>query len=298
MRSASSSVDVEKLADIVSDATVDLLEEVAAARIERVVEIEDPRVDFGESAKVARSVRRYGFDGQVHFHQYRLARLRLHRLKEVGAFSPAREYRGRNATMLRERNEARGVRRKKPHLCFQEDLFMRFTQTAAAAALLALAFGGPAFAEETKFMAMLTAAEEVPPTNSAGTGTADITWNSDTKELTWTIEFSGLSGPATAAHFHGPADPGANAGPQVPITGLESPSTGTATLTDAQAAGTRRWQMVREYPHRAAPGRRDPRSGCGRDVGGSPRLGHRLNSAPCFMRCWGRARWRSARAAR
>ena len=112
---------------------------------------------------------------------------------------------------------------------------MRFTQTAAAAALLALAFGGPAFAEETKFMAMLTAAEEVPPTNSAGTGTADITWNSDTKELTWTLEFSGLSGPATAAHFHGPADPGANAGPQVPITGLESPSTGTATLTDAQA---------------------------------------------------------------
>ena len=200
--------------------------------------------------------------------------------------------------MLRGTERGPGRSAKKPHLCFQEDLFMRFTQTAAAAALLALAFGGPAFAEETKFMAMLTAAEEVPPTNSAGTGTANITWNSDTKELTWTLEFSGLSGPATAAHFHGPADPGANAGPQVPITGLESPSDGHGHADGRSGPGTRRWQMVREYPHRAAPGRRDPRSGCGRDVGGSPRLGHRRNSAPCFMRCWGRARWRSARATR
>jgi hypothetical protein len=114
---------------------------------------------------------------------------------------------------------------------------MQFTRTAIAAAAFAVAlgFGGSAFAEETKFMAMLTGAEEVPPTDSAGTGTANITWNSDTKEISWSIEFSGLSGTATAAHFHGPADPGANAGVQVPITDLESPSEGAATLTDAQA---------------------------------------------------------------
>ena len=115
---------------------------------------------------------------------------------------------------------------------------MRFIQTAVSAVTLAVAIGfaAPALAEETKFMAMLSAAEEVPPTDSAGTGTANITWNSETKELSWSIEFSGLSGAASAAHFHGPADPGANAGPQVPITDLESPSEGTATLTDEQAA--------------------------------------------------------------
>jgi hypothetical protein len=105
----------------------------------------------------------------------------------------------------------------------------------ASVAMLAL-LAAPAFAEETKFMATLSGAEEVPPTTSAGTGTANVTWNSDTKELSWTIEFSGLSGPATAAHFHGPADPGANAGPVVPIDDLESPLEGKATLTDEQAA--------------------------------------------------------------
>jgi hypothetical protein len=94
----------------------------------------------------------------------------------------------------------------------------------------------PGFAEEKKFMAMLTGGEEVPPTSSTGNGSADITWNSETKELSWKIDFSGLTGPATAAHFHGPAAPGENAGPVVPIEDLESPSEGKATLTDAQAA--------------------------------------------------------------
>ena len=66
----------------------------------------------------------------------------------------------------------------------------------------------PAFAEETKFMAMLSGAEEVPPVETGGTGSANVTWNSETKELSWSIDFAGLSGPATAAHFHGPAGPG------------------------------------------------------------------------------------------
>jgi hypothetical protein len=94
----------------------------------------------------------------------------------------------------------------------------------------------PAFAEETKFMAMLSGAEEVPPVETGGTGSANVTWNSETKELSWSIDFAGLSGPATAAHFHGPADPGANAGPVITIEDLESPSEGKATLTDEQAA--------------------------------------------------------------
>jgi hypothetical protein len=54
--------------------------------------------------------------------------------------------------------------------------------------------------------------------------------------LTWTIVYSGLTGAATAAHFHGPAKPGKNAAPVVPLTGaLDSPIKASATLTDAQA---------------------------------------------------------------
>jgi hypothetical protein len=108
----------------------------------------------------------------------------------------------------------------------------RAPSLATAAFLLA---GGMAAAQETKFMANLTGGEEVPPVETAATGMADVTWNGDSKELSWTIEFDGLSGPATAAHFHGPAAAGENAGPVITIEDLESPSEGAATLTDEQA---------------------------------------------------------------
>jgi hypothetical protein len=97
-------------------------------------------------------------------------------------------------------------------------------------------FAGTAYAEEQHFTATLTGGEEVPPVETAATGTADVTYNTETMEVTWTAEFSGLSGPATAAHIHGPAPMGENAGPIVPIEDLESPSEGTATLTEEQAA--------------------------------------------------------------
>ena len=46
-----------------------------------------------------------------------------------------------------------------------------------------------------------------------------------------------MSGPATAAHFHGPAEVGKNAGVAVAIpNATTSPNEGSATLTDAQAA--------------------------------------------------------------
>jgi hypothetical protein len=99
----------------------------------------------------------------------------------------------------------------------------------------AIAFAGPAFAEKMK--ATLNGASEVPPTTSAGKGTADIDYDAATKKLTWKVTYSGLSGPATAAHFHGPAEAGKNAGVAVAIPGATaSPAEGSATLTDAQAA--------------------------------------------------------------
>jgi CHRD domain len=99
----------------------------------------------------------------------------------------------------------------------------------------AIAFAGPAFAEKMK--ATLSGASEVPPTTSAGKGTADIDYDAASKKLTWKLTYSGLSGPATAAHFHGPAETGKNAGVAVAIPGATaSPAEGSATLTDAQAA--------------------------------------------------------------
>jgi len=109
--------------------------------------------------------------------------------------------------------------------------------TAGVAAIaLQLAFNTPSQAETVKFKADLKGSSEVPPNQSAGSGTVTASYDSATKVLTWDGSYSGLSGPATAAHFHGPADPGKNAGVAVPIAPAASPLHGTATLTDAQAS--------------------------------------------------------------
>jgi hypothetical protein len=99
-----------------------------------------------------------------------------------------------------------------------------------------LLVGGGAFAEEMKFKAELKGSEEVPPVETSATGTTDVTYDSDSKKLTWKLEYSGLTSDATAAHFHGPAAPGENAGPVVPISDFATGSEGSADLSEAQAA--------------------------------------------------------------
>lgn len=106
----------------------------------------------------------------------------------------------------------------------------------AAGGLLAVG-AGAANAAQT-FHATLNAQQEAPPVDSKGTGTAEFTLDPATKMLTWTVTYTGLSGPATAAHIHGPAAPGANAGVAINLApnGAQSPIKGSATLTDAQIA--------------------------------------------------------------
>lgn len=107
----------------------------------------------------------------------------------------------------------------------------RFLILAALAAVSV-----PAYAETMHYKASLTGPAETPPTDSKGTGAVDATYDTATKTLTWTIDYSGLSGPAIAAHFHGPAPVGKPAPIEVPIQGsLDSPIKGSATLTDAEA---------------------------------------------------------------
>ncbi len=73
-----------------------------------------------------------------------------------------------------------------------------------AAGAVMLASARPSHAAAMNFKADLKGASEVPPTTSTGTGTATVTYDASTKTVTWQGSFSGLSGPATAAHIHGP----------------------------------------------------------------------------------------------
>jgi hypothetical protein len=93
-----------------------------------------------------------------------------------------------------------------------------------------------ASASTTTFAATLSSSAEVPPNMSTGTGTLTATLDKASNVLTWKLSYSGLTGPATMAHFHGPAMPGANAGVVLPFQGAASPIEGSATLTAAQIA--------------------------------------------------------------
>lgn len=104
--------------------------------------------------------------------------------------------------------------------------------------LLALAFSAvclTASAATLQYKATMTGKSEVPPNSTTGSGDVLATLNTNTKNLSYTMTFGGLTGPATAAHFHGPAGPGQNAGVAVPIgTNPASPTSGSVTLTDQQ----------------------------------------------------------------
>ena len=109
--------------------------------------------------------------------------------------------------------------------------------TLFAAALLATGlFAGGAMAETVTFHATMNGASEVPANTSKGTGTATVMLDTATHKITYDITYSGLSGPATMAHIHGPAEAGKNAAVVVPFKSPASPIKGEATLTAAQQA--------------------------------------------------------------
>jgi hypothetical protein len=113
---------------------------------------------------------------------------------------------------------------------------MRKLIPALAVSAAALLFSLPAFAEVINISITLDGKQEVPANDSAATGTLEGTLDTDSGLLKYTITYEGLTGDATAAHFHGPADASGNAPPVVPIADdkLASPIEGEATLTPEQ----------------------------------------------------------------
>jgi CHRD domain len=114
--------------------------------------------------------------------------------------------------------------------------------TILRSSLIGLAFGtlvfgaAPALAEMVNLKGDLKASSEVPANDSKATGSFTATYDTASKKLSWKGTYSGLTGNATAAHFHGPAEAGKNAGVVVPFKETGPSFSGTADLTDAQAA--------------------------------------------------------------
>lgn len=106
-----------------------------------------------------------------------------------------------------------------------------FKLLSAGACALALS----ACAQTQTYQAAISGAQQVPPTASTGTGTMTARYQPDTRALTYKVEYNGLTGPATGAHIHAPAAPGATAPVAVPFPSTASPINGGITLTQAQA---------------------------------------------------------------
>jgi hypothetical protein len=111
-----------------------------------------------------------------------------------------------------------------------------------ALACVALLVGGSqAFALKIPIQATLSGGGEVPPNDSPAKGLMQGTFDTDTNTLDWSVTYSGLSGPAIAAHFHGPVSYlGLTAEENAPIQvgtpgNLASPFHGVAKIDDTQA---------------------------------------------------------------
>ncbi len=87
----------------------------------------------------------------------------------------------------------------------------------AALALAGLALASAASAQKIGFTAVLNGAQEVPPNPSNGKGTAVLVFDLDANTITYDLTVDGLSSAETAAHIHGFAPPGVNAGVLFPL---------------------------------------------------------------------------------
>jgi hypothetical protein len=115
----------------------------------------------------------------------------------------------------------------------------RLRRTVCRLAPLAAALWAtePALAGVVAYRAELSGKNEVPPNDSQGTGRVEAQFDPESMEMTWEFSYSGLSGPPTAAHFHGPAKPGEKGGAELPMEGpYASPLRGAAKLSPTQAA--------------------------------------------------------------
>ena len=132
---------------------------------------------------------------------------------------------------------------------------MRLVSLAAGAiatAALVIAIPVSTYAE-TGYSANLDGLQEVPPNASPGTGFAAVVLNNAENMIHVHMEFSALQGSQTAAHIHGPAGVGVNAGVQIALPN-GSPIDVDLAITPAQVAMLQGGQMYFNVHSTVFPG--------------------------------------------
>ena len=73
----------------------------------------------------------------------------------------------------------------------------------------------------------LTGSQEVPAVPTNGTGELHLQYRKSSRTLTYNITWEGLSSAPAAIYFHGPASPGQNANPVLPVTDFAEATSGS-----------------------------------------------------------------------
>ena len=97
----------------------------------------------------------------------------------------------------------------------------------------------------------LSGANEVPPADSDATGTAIIVIVPAIDMVCWNLDWENIDGTVTAAHIHGPAPVGVNAGVLVP---LSISADGCTTDSDADAIAAAPWNYYVNIHSTTYPG--------------------------------------------
>jgi hypothetical protein len=118
---------------------------------------------------------------------------------------------------------------------YQEHPIMRMARTLLIVLSITLLGAGAGAASAQSYVATLEGAQEVPPQATPATGSATLTLDG-AKMLSFSISYSGLVGIETAAHIHGPAGVGVNAGVVFPLPLGNLKISMVGPLTPAQEA--------------------------------------------------------------
>ena len=113
---------------------------------------------------------------------------------------------------------------------------MRIALRVLGALALVAALAAASNATIINFTATLAGTNEVPPNASPATGTATLVMDTDANTMTYTVTYSGLVASETAAHIHGFAAAGANAGVRTPLPATAGTKTGTWNYLEADEA--------------------------------------------------------------
>ena len=109
----------------------------------------------------------------------------------------------------------------------------RYVNAFLAAMLAGGLYAGQATAATRTFFAVLNAGQETPPNDSNALGVAYLTFDDKTLKVCYSVSYISLSGPASAAHIHGPAAPGVSAAILVALSPTANPLNGCVTLPKA-----------------------------------------------------------------